>query len=418
MTEVWIVLGKIYNFIIFSLLIIMMLTACQKDAVDYRNDYDASTDFPYMFQMQGNGILVAPTEKGYYFLNDSLLYYADKTNMKPVLLDNRPENDCLQPSDKGTIRNCYAYVKHDPLLRHKFLGYYNGKLYALESGEVWGKDNENKFKTTLIELSKDGSTRKVKMVFDSIPKSMAIHRGTLYYTLRDFNKESNATSQLMQLSLKGSGKPKPVYTGSDSKSEISDIIPYGKNIYFYEVIGQSITIKRYDIENHAVTRMFTNDDGVIPLLRGIYQDRLLYTVNTPATFETLRDKEHTKVFSSDLEGTNGKQLPIERTFFSSYYVSGKYFYARPVFPYLFDEKYKEKLKDIRHELTVYDGQYNVVDKIDFSFLPIDHSFMVGDDRYMFVQFIKDGKKVMQYLDKNEFGTGKAAFKPLLESPIL
>ncbi|MFD0713797.1 hypothetical protein [Paenibacillus sp. GCM10027626] len=412
-------MGKIYTSIMISMLLAMVLTACQKDTVDYRNEYDASTDFPYMFQMQGDGILVAPTDKGYYFLNGSFLYYADKINMKPVLLDNRPENDCMQASDQGAIRNCYAYVKHDPQFRHKFLGYHDGKLYTLESGEGLGKDNENRFKTMLIELSEDGSTRKVKMEFDSVPRSMAIHRGMLYYTLRSFDKESNATSQLMQVNLKGSGKPVPIYTGNASGSEISDITPYGKNIYFYEIGGQSIRFMRYDLENRTATRLFTDEDGRIAKMEGIYNNRLMYVVSSPIKDESsLRDEEHLKVFSSDLEGRNGKELPIKRTFFSFYYVSGNYFYARPVFPFLFNEQFKEKLKDIRHELTVYDQQYNIVDKIDMSFLPIDHSFMVGDDRYAFVQIFKDGKIMMQYLDKSEFGTGKAAFKPLLESPDL
>ncbi|GFN32352.1 hypothetical protein PCURB6_26120 [Paenibacillus curdlanolyticus] len=398
----------------------LVMTACQKETRNYSNDYNSSTDFPYLFHMQGDGIFVTPTENGYYFLNDSLLYYADKNNMQPVLLDNRPENDCLHPSNQGEVRNCFAYVKHDPAFRNNFLGYYNEKLYTLESGEVWEKDAENQFKTMLIEISKDGSTRKVKRVFDAVPKSVAIHRGMLYYSLRSFNKESNGSSQLMQVSLNSSKKPTPIYSGS-SDSVIADILPYGKNIYFYELSGLSIRLMRYDIEKQTTTRMFTSDDSHMAKLEGIYNQNLLYNItvnaNVPPTVELLKDKQHRTVFASNLEGGDSSELPIQRDFFSFYYVSGDYFYARPVFPYLFMDDLKDQLKDVPHELTVYNKQYEIVDKIDMSFLPIDHSFMIGDDRYMFIQYTKDGKKVMEYLDKTEIGTGKAVFKPLLENPV-
>ncbi|MFC6546976.1 hypothetical protein [Cohnella cellulosilytica] len=403
----------------FGLAIVLLLSSCQKDgAADYRNEFDAATDFPYQFQMQGDGIIVAPSEEGYYVLNDSFLFFADKQNMKPVLLDNRPENDCQRPSSQGIIENCHAYVKHDPSSRPKFLQYYKGKLYTLESGEVWGKDNENRWKTMLIELSKDGSSRKVVKTFDSMPRSIAIHRGSIYYTLKNYSLDSKASSQLMHFSLKGSKKPKPIYTGNESGSQLQDITPYGKNIYFYENVGKAVRVMRYDMENGTVTRMFTNDDGKLHVMQGFYKDRLVYVATTPiANGRMLRDKEHTTVYSSDLEGNNSVELPIERTFFSFYYASGSYFYARPVFPYLLDERFKDKVKDVRHELTVYDEKYNPVSSIDLSYLPMDHSFMIGDNRYMFVQIFNNGKITMQYLDKNQIGSGKGTFKPLLETSI-
>jgi hypothetical protein len=87
---------------------------------------------------------------GYYFmragLGGGLLDYADHPQMKPVLLDPRPDATCLQDTYEKRKEDCSAYVELG--IHTGFLAYYEGKLYTLEVQKVWTPDLQ------LIDVSK------------------------------------------------------------------------------------------------------------------------------------------------------------------------------------------------------------------------------------------------------------------------
>lgn len=390
----------------FCLIISIGLTGCQ-NAANYDNTYHSETDYPYMFHVQGAGQSIAASNNGYYFLNGNFIYYTDKTQMKPVLLDNRPDSDCLTATEPNQIENCNAYVKIEDYIG--FLAYSEEKVYTIESTSLLGENNESAKRMELIERSKDGATRKSKLTFDFAPESIAIHRGIVYYSSRDYSKSSELDYQIKQFNLKSSSaKSKTIYNGELPEGHILDIIPYGKNVYFLESAKNMYRTMRYDIQNKEISRMFSDDDKDNPSIGGIFNNQLLFSY-----FYGDPDDEKAWIqYASDLEGNQIKALPIKTDFMQNLYASGKYIYVRPVWFYMSLEKYKH----LKHEMAVYDEQYQPVDQLDLSFLPLDHQLVVGDDNYMFIKYQENNTSYLQYLNKAEIGSGNASFKPLIETP--
>lgn len=155
--------------IIYLIMIIflqMILSACSP-SMDYGNTYHPSTDYQHYFHQQGVGAHIAVSENGYYVLNGNYIYYMDKDDMQPVLLDNRPDSDCLQEIDEDQNRNCHAYVEYDEL-RNGFIAYFDEKLYTLVSKAQWYSGDQI-HEAELIEMAKDGTSRKTVLSFNSTP---------------------------------------------------------------------------------------------------------------------------------------------------------------------------------------------------------------------------------------------------------
>ncbi len=393
---------RIYSIVILCGIFTASLTGC-KNEQDFSNTYNPKTDYQYFYHPQGGRIHIAATESGYYFLNGNYIYYADKTAMKPVLMNNRPEEEYLG-EEKTSEEDNSAYTNGD------FLAVYGDKLYTIQLGKPsLDKDNKRVQKIELIELSKDGSSRKKILAFDFQPQSIAIHRGIVYYTSKDFSKQSETEYRIMKYNLeKPFSKPEPIYTGNLQNGNIQDIVPYGKNVYFIE-FGQNMSrTMRYDIEDKTVARILSDEDTVSTGIPTIFNNKLIFS-----EFRGNPDDEKARIlYSSDLGGNNIEEIPIKRDFVSNCYFDGSYLFLRPVWFYLRDDKYKH----IPDEITVYDSQYRIIDKVDSSFYEGLHYIVAGDDDYMFVYYAKDGYNYIDYLDKKSIGSGKLAFKNLIKTP--
>ncbi|MCD1258804.1 hypothetical protein B5M42_008140 [Paenibacillus athensensis] len=395
--------------LIYALLLFICassLTACG-DSADYSDTYNPATDYPYSFHEQGTGIHTAISDNGYYFLNGSYIYYMDKAAMKPVLLDNRPDTDCLHETGADKSAACNAYVNKEDY--PGFLAYSDNHLYTIESRNVPGKNNENAKRFELIELAKDGSSRKSKLTFDFPPDAIAIHRGVVYYSTKDFNKKSELEYKIMQYDLQSAfAKPEEIYHGNLPAGYIADIIPYGSHVYFLEPAKNMYRTMQYDIQNRTISRMFSEDDHKNSTIQGIFNDKLIFSY----FYGDPDDQQAWLGYSADLDGNQIAELPIRRDFLSNFYASGNYLFSRPVWFYLTTEKYQH----IRHEMSVYDTNYQLVDKFDLSFLPLDHSFIVGDADYMFVRYKQGQTNMIKYANKKDIGTGHVTFQTLLETP--
>jgi hypothetical protein len=378
------------------------LVGCS-DHEELGNTYNWETDYQYPYHRQGLSTAVANSGSGYYFLYGKNMYYTDKTNMKPVLLDNRPDAD-YNGQQKTDSKTNTAYSNGG------FLTFYNGKLYTLEIDEtVFGENNSIKETTRLIEMSKDGTDRKTILTLDFPPAAIAIHRGIVYYTVRDYSKETDLEYYLMKYNLKKkfNNKPEVVYTGSLPQGWIQDVIPYGDNVYFLDV-GKNLTRQmRYDIKNKTVTRIINDDDNLAPHITGFFNNKLLFNIyDGDDNYE-----KKWKVYSSDLDGSKIKELPIDINFISNIYSFGDYIFVRPVWSHL--HAY-EKYSHIPDEMVVYDSNYKKVDKVDMSNYTESPVLVSGDDKYMFISYGKNGKHYIDYLDKKEIGSGKLKFKNLFK----
>ena len=393
---------RIVCFFILHIIILVCLTSC-KDNADYSNKYNWETDYQYLYRRQGLPEAVTYNGDGYYFLTGDRIYYADKDNMEPVILDNRPD------ADYDDAESAY-FTK---TFNRGFITFNNGKLYILEMYEKLGDDNRVKEPARLIEMEKDGTGRKTVLTFDFFPEFIAIHRGFVYYTVRDFSKKSDLEYYLMKYNLdkRFSGEPEVVYKGELPTGAITEVFPYGNNVYFhdFDVEEGIMRTMRYDIKEETVKRIIVHNDDMetIPSFAGILNNKLLLDMweGKDPNFE-----RESFAYVSDLEGTDIEKLPIAINFISNIYSDDKYLYLRPVEAY----RRRDEYSHIKNEMAIYDLEYNLVDKVDMSKYIGISQLVSGDDDYMFIFYTSDLTTfAVDYLDKKEIGSGNLEFKNLI-----
>ncbi|MEO3944238.1 hypothetical protein [Gorillibacterium sp. CAU 1737] len=392
---------------IITLIVVgLILSSCSKQ-VDYSDSYQPETDYPIRFQQQASNTRIVPSEAGYYILNANYLYYADKSSMEPVLLDNRPDNQCLQPDQTDPALHCSAYVNIPDT--YGFLAYHKNKLYTLENQAIFKKDQVIAERTHLMQVAKDGSSRKKMFTFESLPVSIIVHRGNVYYALRDFDKDSNLRYEVRTFPLTSSSpKSKVIYKGQLPEGSIQGLTAYGKHLYFTEFAPNLTRVMHYDIQEKNLTRLFTDDDSVYPTLEDIADNQLVFGY----FYGTLEDKRSWVVYSSNLDGSQIHKLPVDRTYLSIFSADDRYRYARPPWYYLDTDPFQS----IPYEMTVYSPQYEELGKVDMTAFKKDHSLIMGDDTYMFVRYGQKGSQLVKILKKTEFPTRFPVFQDFLETP--
>jgi hypothetical protein len=404
--------SNVVGFLFFLVMIMLTITATAcTPANDYSLDYHYETDFQYPYVMQGEPLSMATNGDGYYFmrgvLGGGVLYYVNKEEMKPVLLDPRPDSTCLQDGHENRKKDCSAYFELG--IHTGFLTYYDGKLYTLELKKVTTPDKPIADVARLIEIASDGTSRKTRFTFPLPPMALAMHRGVLYYLVQNYDINSDNSYELMRYPLHGlSPKPKSIYKGQLERGTIQDLYPYGKYVYFLEH-GGTWRFMMYDIEQQTVRRIVSDDDSMAIILRGIIGNRLYYQYFAG----DLEDRQAWKLFSSDLEGNDIQELPIQPEFLSEIYITDKHLFVVPVTAYLEEEPYKSKYGHVKREITVYDWNFRVVDRIAMTGWRRTTQLIPGDDHYLFAkQYDDEGQAQFLYLDKSRLGSGNATFQPL------
>ncbi|RJG26553.1 hypothetical protein [Paenibacillus thiaminolyticus] len=396
------------KYISFTLLLCLILASgCSSKTFPGDNEYHLDWDYPFMFHEQGYGLKITRSETGYYFLHQQLIYYMDKESTKPILLDNRPDNQCM---DIPTTENCFAFVPFSSSNPPQFLQYYDTHLYVLES-YLDRESKRSRFDNTwtLVRLDPDGQNRKVIKAFEAAPRSLAIHRGFLYYTTTDGSRENDLELNVFKASLDNLKQdPELIYHASDKVNEITDIIPYGTQLYWLVFNEKGYETQRYDLQSGQVTTLWDRGDGGLSSLRSIANNRLYFSY----FYGDPLDKRTHKKYSSDLEGKDIEEVTIDHPPIISYiYKDSSYTYIQPIGGYV-----HAYAPDIPVQLSIFKDN-TLVHKIDFSPFSKHIEMVPGDDRYMFAHNEQSDKSSILYLDKREIESGQATLKPLLETKL-
>ncbi|WP_268625761.1 hypothetical protein [Paenibacillus alvei] len=404
-------MNKSFTLLPILFFLILLNFGCSSSEQSLSDEYNAETDYPYMFHAQGIGALVTTTQNGYYMLGGSYIYYADKQTMMPVLLDNRPDHSCLISKEKSE-ENCNAYVANINPLQTKLLQFYKGRLYTIESR----LDQEGSSIFQLVQVDLDGTNRKVVKTFpNAMLRGAAIHRGYIYYGAIDFDLHSQQQYQVLRLPIDNlSQEPEVLYGGIFKQGSITDIVPYGSQVYMNEFTDKGYRALRYDLATSTLSSLWEKTNGGFASLGPIHKNSMYFNYYYPAdqgNGSDITDPRGLKIYSSDLkgehiQGTDIKSSPI----ISNYFIDDRYTYVRPVWFQI------RKAKDIPNEMKIYKNKKEV-QKVDMSQFSSPHYHFVGDHRYMFVIDRGDEYYTLYLLDKNEIETGKATFQPFIESPM-
>lgn len=395
------------SYLCLTMALFIVITGCSSSDTPRDNSYHVDTDYPYMFYQQGLGSPIAPSDQGYYFLDQNLINYADKATMKPVLLDNRPNHGCLQ---EPTTQNCYAYVQSNSSRRANFLQFYDSKLYVLES--YWDKEHEEMFHISWIlsRMDADGKNRKTVKNFDTEPNSLAIHRGYLYYSVTDSDKYGVLRSSVHKIpinDLKQTGEE--IYLSTGKKERIGDLLPYGNQLYWIYIDDQGYNTIRYDFTTGQINGLWAQEETSFSRILSISDNKLFFSY-------FYGDPSDTRVFSkysSDLKGDNIQSVKLEFPPVMSYfYQDSRYSYVLPIYEYIRDRT------DIPHKMAIYSKEQisPKIIEIDMNGAITPYDMVIGDDRYMFMIYglPKDDSEIL-YLDKDLISTGSAKFQTLLET---
>ncbi|KOR76063.1 hypothetical protein AM231_25810 [Paenibacillus solani] len=386
-----------------TLLFLIAATGCTGSEYPKDDNFQERWDYPLNFRIQGHGLLMTDSEKGYYFVDKNLIYYMDKDSKNPVLLDNRPDHRCMNKPDSS---NCYAYIQSGGGSYPTFIQYYDSKLYVLES--YWDIKSKRSMFDDVWKISRmdpDGKNRKEFKRFDSKPNFVAIHRGYLYFSLTSADKDNVQTTKVMRMQMEGKHKEEVIYEDTGPGANITDIVPYGQQLYIISWSDKGYEILRYDLETKEVTAIADRKDvGGSTALQDINGQNLYLSY-----FYGIEDDERSRVvYSTNLRGEQIHQLKLNDPLtLPLFFKDNLYSYFLPLFAYA-----KDLPEGAPYEMAIYKDN-KVIHRVNLMDLPNMLLPIPGDEKYMFLRYENPNTGFM-ILDKSLIESGKAKFEPLLE----
>ena len=400
--------------------ICVLFNGCGKDKIQYKDTYVPGQDFQYMYygETYEFGLSMAETDDAYYKLLDDYIYYVDKKNMKAVPLCGK--SDCMHAKESSSHRtNCNAYIRSED----GYMNLYKDNLYV----RTMEYDKEEQIHYSVFyAISLDGSRRnKVCEIKKDTIGFWMIHRGRLYYTVKDKNEQIS----LKAIDLKKKASPKTVYCAKDIfNSDPAELLAYGNNIYLY-IGGYSkkldflsddndddVSAKErkqqkqemwknyenkwicYNITNQKVTELFSKQkdkDGVTRFLVqriAFWQDKLYFS------YSDLEKKKDDVIYESNLDGSNEKKwkgMDKEAIFTTD-----------TDYLYVYDT-WSEAVEKGKNTPTmwVYDKNKKLVDTCK---LPVGFcaSLPPGSKQYFWYTGSGDTKDALVYMDKSKIGSLK------------
>ncbi|WP_098749447.1 hypothetical protein [Paenibacillus sp. EZ-K15] len=394
------------NFITWlTLLFLIVATGCTNSEYPDDDNFHERWDYPLNFRIQGHGLLMTDSEKGYYFVDKNLIYYMDKDSKNPVLLDNRPDHRCMNKPDSS---NCYAFIQTEAGDTPALIQYYDSKLYVLES--YWKKNNEpSKFNTVwkLSRMDPDGKNRKTFKIFGSRPNHVAIHRGYMYYSMMSADKDNVQTTKVVRSQMEGKHKEEVIYERTGLGVNITDIVPYGQQLYLNSWTDKGYEILRYDLETREVTTVADRkDDGGSTFLQDINGQNLYFSYY----YGIIEDERNREVYTSNLRGEQINLLKLDDPLtLSVFYKDNLYSYFRPLFAYA-----KDLPEGAPYDMAIYKDN-ELIHRVNLTDLPKTMNFTIpGDEKYMFLRYEDYENTGYMILDKSLIESGKAKFDPLIE----
>ena len=407
------------NYIVCMMLVIIVLSGCSKEKIQYTDTYIPKQDMQYMHY--GNfGINTVETEKGYYKLVNQFLYFIDKETMTTVPLCDKAE--CLHEQDtSGKKTECNAYAGYNNIGQ---LFYDGNFLYVLR--DVYHKDDSDTYITELWRISMDGTT---KDKVCGLPKeeevfSWMLHRGSVYYVTEKEGEDGKIHKVLKYFQLKDTDNIKTIKMFDDIYNGcVQDIQAYGNYVYLYltgnnkdiesgetdieddETEDFSETIVNrwvcYNIVTSEMKELFTDqtEDGKMTKMVqyiDFWQDKLLakyFYLDEKAQ----KSEEAGQIYQYQLDGSQKEILLQTDDQYDKYRADENYLYV-----YNFWRKSVDAGKE-KPKMTVYDKQGNQVDEME---MPMNaYADMEGGSSGCFLwDMLTEEKMEIVYIDKSKIGT--------------
>lgn len=418
---------KKWYYILFFILIVAILSGCEEKEQTYTDDYNKLTD--YQIEYDAFESRVTASDKGYYFLNGHVIYYMDQDGDKPVILDSRPDNECLSTTN---FTNCNAFVSltSEEITLFQF---YEDKLYTIEFKELdqdeYNPDNPFVFgEYELVSRNPNGEGRKVHHTFPNAEiRKASIHRDYIYYTVDDYeidddNGEIESHFSLLRLPLaKLSAEPEIIFAAEEG--QISSFTPYGSQVYIsYSPDNPAVmdSYKRYDLNSKEIDDLWDAWDDAYPTLLNIYEDKMYFKYVKQSTSDDityLLDEKYITIHSSNLDGSEAEETNIPIAEVTSVpYFDENYTY---VVPSDLDIEILSDWADIEiedNDMKVYEDD-ELIETISFpDHLTLSHSFYPGDKQFMFIHNTADDMSHFYYVDKREIANGNVTFELFIETP--
>lgn len=389
--------------VLISIILIISITLIGCGCNDSNNEHDEHYNYITDCQLTKSAAYpgyynVTKCETGYYTLASKTLYYVEGSTMQATPLCNKP--NCMHNDE-----SCNAHID---LVDNIF--YSDGYIYYEKSAdETHGFEG-----SSFVKMSADGSQKEEVLYMEISPVDWIVHKGKFYYCVKKYTDGStgledvnNADCYIYSYPTDKSSGIKEVYFAEEVEKEadISSLIAYGDNLYFYlsgmkrdnDKIEVSKSLK-LNLSESAVTETVSPNgeqisgpmylDGMLIFSSGEMEDgKFIY-------------------YKTDFEGNNPEK------FISTYkgeniICDGKYLYVDNYFA-LNLSKYIENDEPINKDeryIKVYDSDLNKVDEFSlgsgsaktWNILPID------DEVFMFSGNSNDDEFAFYY-DKTEFGS--------------
>ena len=381
--------------------------------------YNQGTDHQFMYEEEQSEQIITSGPNKYYMIKEGYLYAADKDDMNFKVMCNKPECEHNQSKTQKDKMECEGYF-----LTSRFLAYYNGNLYVTSRHYVKG---EGGGKLELVKLSLDGKKKEVVYTFDKSPTSIAIHRGELYYSIRDDIDSTGSmyrTRHVLNKVKLGDEKATNLYKGNLNREEvIEDITCYGKYIYFTvrSYKDDEITSKQmyYDTVTNTVERIHSDDDRDIVRNVEIAGDKIIYSVCNIISEDDFTYKD----YMANLDGSEVEESFTEKIH-GAVHGDGENFIVKTVDKETFDatgiQIYSPEGELILDKDTNYFRESSDIDEKEgtpyfeeIQYFKEDSKLIAGDKDYLFIlNEVYDRQQILS-VDKQKLINDEFKVKRLL-----
>lgn len=383
--------------VIFLIMIvgIVLLSGCSPKILN-ENRYIKGEDSQFYYYCSADAQPMAESEKGYYFFSGDYLYCADKSNMTPVIVCDKP--NCLHDEETDSTKRLYCNAFFQGA---KSLFYYKGSLYIFVTRTTTTSESE------LLKVSLDGTKRKSLFKVDGIISAAALHRGTVYYAAQVWDADGQSTVCVNAAKL--NGRSKEIYKDKFVFGNVSDILCYGNYVYMdsfdFTEKGNLDRTVRYNTVTGETKVLFDNPVLVSTGIPSFINDKM-YFRKTKLKFPEMA-LENQEAFIADIDGNNLKSS-FDPGFPVGVNSDGQYLYAHDVEWSSFSKPAEEQ------RLTLYTIDGEVVDSIPTGSFGSIQSIIPGGKNHMFLQQLDNNFFTIYYAEKSQISTGKMQWKLLFK----
>lgn len=325
---------------------------------------------------------IANTEKGFYYMNESRLFYYDNELKESTILCT--DANCNHASD-----NCNAcFIDY-----FNEIFYNNGNIYAMEYVE----EDDSNYHFYLVEISKDATKRtRLTDLFQAsdtagISYDMVLHRGYCYFCVYPDDYETEKENSVFRVKIEKNAEVENIYTDI-GYGVTFDLYGYENGIYLEEhknidsQASDSIhDMHIYNMDTEKVTDCEMDDFRQITFGNGC-----MYYTKSDSLWKKEDGKKEEKLYDF------GKDVYGDLQFDGSYF----YFDTQP-------DCYMRDLDEKERKVYVIDQQGELKEMLE---IPFEYWFATCDKEKS-VWKDMSGTKVAIYYTK-QIGSGKTQLEEI------